>query len=369
MKVFIKSAAVSLLVVAAAMSANAQSYIQDQTTSAQNANFWISGYGKTSNGLWLAKDGADVAITGIRITNFAESRGANFQLTNGSIPGLATWVHDGTTWVERMRIASNGYVGIGTNSPGDLLDLKGTVGNIRFSKDGNGISFNRPNANYIVANNIGGFFVFQTGGGNERMRIDSLGNVGIGVAVPAARLEVGGAGEPLRLSRAGAGTWSFALTSDPAGVGNSVPFSSLTLVNRTSAGDFAIATQSAAQPNFIVKQNGSVGIGTLDPKTYKLAVEGTVGARRVKVTQQADWADFVFESDYKLPSLSEVEQFIIVNKRLPDVPSAKEVAKEGVDLGEMNKILLQKIEELTLHMIELEKQVKELKSTSNKESK
>ncbi|WP_186774265.1 hypothetical protein [Chitinophaga pinensis] len=369
MKVFIKSAAAAMFVISAALSANAQSYIQDQTTSAQNANFWISGYGKTSNGLWLAKDGADVAITGIRITNFAETRGANFQLTNGSTPGLATWVHDGTTWVERMRIASNGWVGIGTTTPGDLFEVKGAVGSMRFSKDGNGISFNRPNANYIVANNPGGFFIFQTGGGNERMRIDSTGNVGFGVTVPVAKVDIGGLGEPLRVSRTGAGTWSMTLTPDPTGAGSSLHMNSLTLANRTSTGDFAIATQSTGQPTFVVKQNGNVGIGTTDPKAYKLAVEGTIGARKIKVTQQVGWADFVFEPDYKLPSLSEVEQFIIAHKHLPDVPSAKEVAKEGVDLGEMNKILLQKIEELTLHMIELQKEVKELKAVAGKEAK
>ena len=368
MKVFIKSAAISMLAISGAVATKAQ-YINDQIATAQNANLWISGVAKLGNGLWLAKDGADVALTGIRITNFAETRGANFQLTNGPLPGLATWIHDGTNWVERMRIAPNGYVGIGTNAPADLLDVKGSVGSMRFSNSGNTIYFSRPNANYLSAYNAGGFFIFHTGGGNERMRIDSVGNVGIGVTVPAARLEIGGVGEPLRLSRAGAGTWSFGLTSDPMGLGVSVPMTSLTLVNRASTGDFAIGSRAGAQPTFIVKNNGSVGIGTLDPKSYKLAVEGTVGARRIKVTQQADWADFVFESNYKLSSLSEVEKFIIEHKHLPDVPSAKEVAKDGVDLGEMNKILLQKIEELTLHMIELEKQVKELKNASGKESK
>ena len=104
---------------------------------------------------------------------------------------------------------------------------------------------------------------------------------------------------------------------------------------------------------------GSVGIGTLNKaNTYKLAVEGTIGARRVKVTQET-WPDYVFERDYQLPTLQEVDAYIKEHKHLPGVPSAEEVTKNALDLGEMNKILLQKIEELTLHLIEQDKQNKE----------
>jgi hypothetical protein len=102
----------------------------------------------------------------------------------------------------------------------------------------------------------------------------------------------------------------------------------------------------------------TVGIGTTKTGPYQLAVEGTIGARRVKVDQET-WADFVFEPEYKLPSLTELETYIKTNKHLPDVPSAAEVAKEKLDLGEMNKILLQKIEELTLHLIEQDKRNRE----------
>ncbi|HEY9259077.1 hypothetical protein [Chitinophaga sp.] len=100
---------------------------------------------------------------------------------------------------------------------------------------------------------------------------------------------------------------------------------------------------------------GKLAIGTFNPGNYKLAVEGTIGARRVKVTQ-GSWADFVFYPDYKLPSLEEVEQFVKTNQHLPEIPSAKEVEKEGLDVGEMNKKLLQKIEELTLYIIEIRKE-------------
>lgn len=106
---------------------------------------------------------------------------------------------------------------------------------------------------------------------------------------------------------------------------------------------------------------GSVGIGTNTPGVYKLAVEGTIGARKVKVTQGA-WADFVFQPGYPLPSLAEVERYIKSYHHLPDIPSEKEVISDGIDLGDMDKKLLQKIEELTLYLIDIEKENRQMKA-------
>lgn len=106
-------------------------------------------------------------------------------------------------------------------------------------------------------------------------------------------------------------------------------------------------------------KNGNVGIGTTALGPYKLTVEGTVGARRVKVSQ-GTWADFVFDPEYKLPSLYEVEKYIRSNRHLPDIPAAGEVEKEGLDLGEINRKLLQKVEEQMLYIIDLNKKVDRL---------
>lgn len=84
-------------------------------------------------------------------------------------------------------------------------------------------------------------------------------------------------------------------------------------------------------------------------------MKGDIWAQRVKVIQSG-WADFVFYPDYELPSLQEVERFIRINRHLPQIPSAQQVEKEGLDIGEMNKKLLQKIEELTLYIIEMKKE-------------
>ncbi|MDR2273634.1 MAG: hypothetical protein LBF27_22195 [Sphingobacterium sp.] len=89
---------------------------------------------------------------------------------------------------------------------------------------------------------------------------------------------------------------------------------------------------------------------------YKMSVSGKLAAQEVLVTT-SNWPDYVFKPDYKLPSLSETEQFINQHGHLPEVPKASEVEVNGISLGEMNKILLKKIEELTLLLIEQEKQL------------
>lgn len=122
-----------------------------------------------------------------------------------------------------------------------------------------------------------------------------------------------------------------------------------------------LAVNSAGVNMFMVKGNGNVGIGTQDTKGYKLAVNGSAIFTKVKVEAYSGWPDYVFEKDYQLPSLMDVEKYILEHKHLPDVPSAAEVEKEGVDLGEMNKKLLQKVEELTLYLLKMEQQHRELK--------
>lgn len=92
---------------------------------------------------------------------------------------------------------------------------------------------------------------------------------------------------------------------------------------------------------------------------YKLAVDGKIISKDVVVTLD-NWSDFVFAPDFKLLPLEEIENYIALHGHLPDVPNEKEVKADGVNLGQMDAILLQKIEELTLHVIELNKRIKEL---------
>jgi hypothetical protein len=95
-------------------------------------------------------------------------------------------------------------------------------------------------------------------------------------------------------------------------------------------------------------------------ETYRLSVKGKVRAEEVKV--YTTWADYVFAKNYDLKPLKEVENYITTNGHLPNVPSAKEITEKGLELGEMTKIQQEKIEELTLYLIQQNKEIEELKS-------
>lgn len=142
----------------------------------------------------------------------------------------------------------------------------------------------------------------------------------------------------------------------------------LTIGRLTNSTDGDYAWISGNTGNFsgfyaeIVMRNGDVGIGTLNP-THRLSVNGTIRAKEIIVN--TNWADFVFEEGYKLRPLEEVESFIKENKHLPDMPAASAVQENGVSLGEANTLLLQKLEELTLYMIGLNKEVKNLQDENN----
>jgi len=216
----------------------------------------------------------------------------------------------------------------------------------------------------IVNNNTGG----QYGGINfvtnslNRLIITANGNVGIGTTTPSAKLQVytSGAGN--------AQTWGNNNTVNTSIYDyNTSPNSPSIVFGDGTGWKFHIAKKSdngATKFLTIQDNNGNVGIGITNPQ-YKLAVEGTIAAREVKVTAET-WADFVFHPTYKLCTLGEVEQFIKANNHLPEIPTEAEVKENGIGLGEMNAKLLQKIEELTLYMIEQQKRILELEQQNQR---
>ncbi len=116
-----------------------------------------------------------------------------------------------------------------------------------------------------------------------------------------------------------------------------------------------------------ITRDGNLGIGTIDPGSWKLAVNGDIRAKEIKV--ETNWSDFVFQSNYDLPTLEEVENHIAEKGHLKDIPSAKDVEENGIFLGEMDAKLLQKIEELILYTIAQEKKIKTLEVASTEVEK
>ena len=124
--------------------------------------------------------------------------------------------------------------------------------------------------------------------------------------------------------------------------------------------------QTQGNTRMSLKGNRQVTIGSLAINAgthtdFKLSVDGKIVSKKVVVTLD-DWADKVFEENYVLKPLSEVEEFIIEQKHLPEIPSEKEVLLNGIELGGMNKLLLLKVEELTLYLIAMQKEIDALKT-------
>jgi len=117
--------------------------------------------------------------------------------------------------------------------------------------------------------------------------------------------------------------------------------------------------------NMTIEANGSVGIGTIDLNGYKFVVKGKAHFCKV-IAQYQGWCDYVFEPEYNLMPISELNNYIKQNKHLPEIPTTQQVEENDIDLGEMNKLLLKKVEELTLYLIKQQEQLDEQAEEINK---
>jgi hypothetical protein len=294
----------------------------------------------------------------------------------------------------------DGSVGIGTYSPTSKLDIVDYtyptalhIGNM--SNDSRYTSYGI----YSVVNNPSGHTIglySQVQGGNKSIAFAGLFSGGH-VGVTGGDLKVYGGGN-INLSGAGgklgigfdgvpqaplhikssAGYGSFRISPSADNTETSMGFFSdaagttigtAWIVGNScwgNVGKFSIGNQAAGGPIITAQQNGFVGIGTPTPDAL-LTVKGTIHAREVLIDiNGALVPDFVFGKNYKLMPLSQVERFVKANNHLPEIPSAAEVSRKGMSVGEMQNKLLQKVEELTLYIIEQQKEIDQLKQECKK---
>ena len=256
---------------------------------------------------------------------------------------------------DSVRVAINGgNVGIGVENPQEVLHVNGAIrgggahGEVTLKGDNGSITIGATDEQTMTFNTDRSKYVFNIDGTN-RMLIQSDGNVGIGLLSPIGRLHVNGGALIVGVG-----------TSESARAANVLKFGDNSYVKIGEWQKDNMLSFSAHSYNFCL---GNVGIGTQNPN-YKLDVAGTIRANEIIVNTTG--ADFVFAEDYQLRPLSEVKTFIQENKHLPEIKSAQEMQENGVGINELQTQLLQKIEELTLYILQQEERIKALETELNK---
>ena len=292
---------------------------------------------------------------------------------------------------------TSGFLGLNTISPSSMFDIQDgamelmqTSGNLDNSKGV--IKFGENNVRLFAIqyngalSNPGNKLMIRGSTSSDDsynlnlMTFDQNGYVGVGTSAPNGRLTVAGQSANWNETTQGTAIGTIHLKPETTAdhYGNAITFgaSDMSSGNTANAGIYVrsdggygtkmyFATTNSyatgSKTAFMIDHAGNIGMGTNTPGA-KLEVngnivsQGDIESKKVKVSANpGDWPDYVFEPTYELGTLNSLEQYIQANKHLPEVPSAKEVGEQGIDLGNMDATLLKKIEELTLHLIEINK--------------
>ncbi|MCY7293186.1 MAG: hypothetical protein LH615_13490 [Ferruginibacter sp.] len=293
--------------------------------------------------------------TGVR-KGFLQSGGNNLYLgtpSTNTTGALQLYVKN----VPLITMLPSGNIGFGTVSPiqkysfqqlGIGLTQEGGVGGAQVG------FYATSGAAYLQTHNNFDLY-FSTNNGSPQMTLQkTTGNVGIGGSAPAFKLDVE---DRIRI-KSGPGTTAGVWFNNPL---NTTTISFMGVYDANTTGIYG----NVSGWGFLMNtNNGNVGIGTANLAS-KLNVNGSIRSKEVVV--ETGWADYVFDKKYKLKSLEEVEKYIEKNNHLPGIPSAAEIEKNGLQLGDTQRKMMEKIEELTLYMIALKKEIDLLKNINKKQ--
>jgi len=287
----------------------------------------------------------------------------NFRISilKSSMSGTAVYVETQKDTTNQFGLA-NLKIGMGTLVSGSFTTIN--WGNdqyfVKIEMDANGgTSFQNMGTSQLLSvpyalysENSGGNTLWSQIG--NYIYSHSSDSVGIGTSTPGVKFDVSGVIRGNKLIQVGG-----------SNIEHNNGRRGLLIDNSTSTAWEFMTLKNDNGTMFKILGNGNIGIGTTNP-TYKLCVNGTIRAKEIIVN--TGWSDFVFDEDYKLMSLGELENYINRNKHLPNMPSAAEIEKNGANLGDISSKLLQQIEELNLRLIDLNKTVEQLKK-ENRELK
>ncbi len=305
---------------------------------------------------WVFKNIGTSQYSTLRLNT--TSNGKNFEITNldGTSKTAIFHVNNDLAGARAYFVPYGGRVGIGTTSPDDLLDVEG---NLRITNGYLRVYTSSGTSGYI--NGLGNAKMSIGSENGTELVIDrSLNSIGIGTSDPKAKLHVN---DGLLLI----GNATYQEHSEQIRLGRNdnpdIRYHSISTYHSINASENYI--------QFNIHNGGSESPFTNQKTVFTIngignaALQGKFEAKEIKVLL-APTADFVFEEEYKLKKIDEVESFIKENKHLPDFPSGKEIEEDGINVGEMDAKLLQKIEELTLYTIEQQKEIEDLKNQNAK---